>query len=166
MKKVKYASLFNYICAGLVVLLLVTQFLPFWTADKCAKCPDGTTSISDYVWFPDDHQDITKMMKGKDLYGKDFAVGDIVLTPVIIVAATILTLYFCLRYAYKPMMGIFPFLGGLGGVFGYLTQPGLQIGQLWFVHLALAALVMICGGVAISQLIVNFVRRKKAEASK
>ena len=166
MKKVKYASLFNYISVALMVILLVTQFLPFWTADKCEKCPDGTTSISEYVWFPDDHKDITTMMKGRDLYGKDFVVGDIVLTTVIIVAATILSLYFCLRYAYKPMMGIFPFLGGLGAVFGYLTQPGLQIGNLWFVHLAVAALAMICGGTAISQLVVNFVRRKKAEAKK
>ena len=166
MKKVKYASLFNYISVALMVILLVTQFLPFWTADKCEKCPDGTTSISEYVWFPDDHKDITTMMKGRDLYGKDFVVGDIVLTTVIIVAATILSLYFCLRYAYKPMMGIFPFLGGLGAVFGYLTQPGLQIGNLWFVHLAVGALAMICGGTAISQLVVNFVRRKKAEAKK
>ena len=166
MKKIKYASLFNYISVALMVIHLVTQFLPFWTADKCEKCPDGTTSISEYVWFPDDHKDITTMMKGRDLYGKDFVVGDIVLTTVIIVAATILSLYFCLRYAYKPMMGIFPFLGGLGTVFGYLTQPGLQIGNLWFVHLAVGALAMICGGTAISQLVVNFVRRKKAEAKK
>lgn len=142
-----------------MLLLLVTQFLPFW---ECSGCEDGVASISDYVWFPEHHKDITNNIM-KDLYGQKFEVSQVVLTPVLILACSVLGIFFCIKNAHKPLFAIIPLIGGGAGVFGYLTTPGLQAGQNWIIHLVASALVLVCALVVLSELIVKAVKKKAAE---
>ena len=161
MKKssVSYSQIFMYICVVLTLVLLATQFLPFW---ECSNCEDSTASISDYVWFPEHHKDITNTIM-KDLYGKKFAVADVVLTPVIIVATFILSLLLCIKNAHKPLYAIIPAIGGGASVVGYLTSPGLQAGSNWVIHMAVAAVLFVCALVVLSGPIVKLAKKKAAE---
>ena len=147
-----------------MLALLITQFLPFWPCKDCEECADGVASISDYIWFPSHHKSVTTFMQG--IYGKDFAIGDIALFPVLILASSVLTIVFCTLKAHKSLMALIPFIGGISGVVGYLITPALQAGPNWIIALVLAALVLLCSMVALSQPIVNHVLKKKAEANK
>ena len=78
-------KILNYVCAVLLLVLLVTQFLPFWACD-CKDCNGEDISISEYVWFPDEHKKgLTQTLK--DTYDKDFELNDLVLTPIVILVA-------------------------------------------------------------------------------
>ncbi len=161
MKKssVTYSKVFMYICVVLMLVLLATQFLPFW---ECSNCEDGVASISDYVWFPEHHKDITNGIM-KDLYGKKFAVADVVLTPVVIVATFVLSLFFCIKNTHKPVYAIIPAIGGAFGVVGYLTSPGLQAGSNWVLHMAVAAVLLVCALVVLSEPVIKLAKKKAAE---
>ena len=160
MKKnnVSYAKIFNYVCVVLMLLLLVTQFLPFWT---CPGCEDGVASVSDYVWFPDHHKDITNDIM-KEIYGKKFEVSEVVLTPILILVSCVLGIIFCIKNASNPLTAIIPLIGGATGVVGYLTTPGLQAGQNWILHLVAAALVLVCSLVVLSEPVIKLVKKKSA----
>ncbi len=160
MKKntVSYARIFNYVCVVLMLLLLVTQFLPFW---NCAGCEDGMASVSDYVWFPNRHKDITNNIM-KDLYGKTFVVSQVVNAPLLILFGCVLGIILCIKNAHKPLTAIIPLIVGGAGVIGYLTTPGLQVGQNWIVHVIAAALVMVCALVSLSELVVKLAKKKAA----
>lgn len=154
-----YAKIFNYVCAVLMLVLLITQFLPFW---ECPQCEDGTASISDYVWFPHHHEGITKGIM-KDLYGKKFEVAQVVLTPLVILVSSVLTIFLCVKNAHKPLYAIIPAIGGAFGVVGYLTTPGLQAGANWVLHMALSAVVLVCALVVLSEPIVKLAKKKTAK---
>ena len=160
MKKnnVSYARIFNYVCVVLMLLLLVTQFLPFW---NCADCEDGVASVSDYVWFPDHHKDITKEIM-KEIYGKKFEVSEVVTAPIVIFASCVLGIIFCIKDSHKPAVALIPLAGSLFGAFGYLTSPGLQVGQNWILHLIACVLVAICALVVLSEPIVKLAKKKAA----
>lgn len=161
MKKpsVSYSQIFMYISVALLLVMMATQFLPFW---ECAHCEDGVASISDYVWWPEHHKDITNDIM-KDLYGKKFGLNDIVLTPILIVASTILSLFFCIKNAKKPLYAIIPAIGGGAGVFGYLATPGLLAGSNWEIHVAVGAVLLVCSLVALSGAVVNLIKKKSTE---
>ena len=148
-----------YISVVLMLVMMATQFLPFW---ECSHCEDGIASISDYVWWPEHHKEITNdIMKG--LYGKEYGLNDIVLTPVLIVACTILSLFFCIKNAKKPLYAIIPAIGGGAGVFGYLASPGLLVGSNWEIHVVVGAVLLVCSLVTLSGIVVKLVKKKAAE---
>lgn len=158
-----YSRIFNYICAVLMLVLLITQFLPFWSCN-CEKGCEGVAndlSISDYVWFPEDHvKGVTKEFK--QLIHK-FELNDLVLTPVLILVCSTLGIFFCITKAKKPAVGVFPFIAGLAGTVGYLTNPVLQAGQNWVIHLVASILVLAASLVVLSKIVVNFVEKRKKE---
>ena len=156
--KISYGTIFNYICVVFMLFVIVTQFLPFY---ECAGCEDGTTSLADYVWFPDHHKEITKdTMKDADMYGKKFEVSQVVWTPIVTLAGSVLGIIFCLKNARKPWVALIPFATGAIGVYGYLTTKGLQIGENWILHLIACALVLVCALVTLSDPIVKLAKKK------
>lgn len=159
MKKnnISYGQIFSYICIVLMLLLLATQFLPFF---ECPSCEDGTASASDYVWFPDHHKDITKGVM-RDLYGREFEVSQVILPNIAILISCILGIIFILKTGANPWVSLIPLAGSAIAVVGYLTTPGLQIGQNWILHLVAAALVMICSLVTLSEPIVKLIKNNE-----
>lgn len=154
-KNVSYAKIFNYVCVVLMLLLLVTQFLPFWS---CGGCEDGMASVSDYLWFPERHKDITKGIM-RDLYGKKFDVMQIVLAPLIIFVGCVLGIFLSIKNAGSPLAAIVCLITGGAGVIGYLTTAGLQLGQNWILHVIASALVMVCALVSLSEPIIKLVKK-------
>jgi len=157
-------KILNYLCAVLLLVLLVTQFLPFWACD-CKDCAGEDISISEYVWFPDDHKKgLTKTLK--DTYDKDFELNDLVLTPIVILVAGAIGVVMCATKAHKAWVSILPIIAGGMGVIGYLSDPVLQMGNNWVLHLLAAAVVLIVGLIACVLNIIKLVKDKLEEWSK
>ena len=160
-RKISYGTIFNYICVVFMLLVIVTQFLPFFPCNDCKYCEDGTTSLADYVWFPDHHKEVKEIMKDNNMYGRKYEVADVVWAPIITLAGSVLGIIFCLKKANKPLIALIPFATSAIGVYGYLTTKGLLIGQTWAIHLIACALVLVCALVTLSEPIVKAAKSKK-----
>ena len=148
-KKNNLSRICLYICAVLCLALIVTQFLPFWTAEVSVKNAEGerikqeeTLSIWGYLSFPE--EDVQKQF-GKNFtstFGDDYAINGIAGTACLILGLGIVSIIFILLKSDKPWTFMLPMACGISGVFGYLTQPVLQTGNLWIVHLIASALIV------------------------
>jgi len=127
----------NILCVVLMVLLLVLQFLPFWSYGE----PAETASISDYIWWPEDHKSLEKHMQGQ--FGKDFHVWEIVGMPCGVLAFGVLGILFCLIKPRNPLCTFLPLACGGIGLWGYLCKPAFQLGVNWQLHAALCALIFV-----------------------
>lgn len=154
-KKDKRIMLCNFISVVLMIVLLVTQFLPFYTCENCKNSENGTESISGYVWFPDKHRPITNELNKvyKEVLGDDyvrengkkfkFNANDMALYPVVVFVACVLGIVMCLLKAHKFWVSVLPLVGGGMGAYGYLTSPALQVGRNWQLHLVVALVVAV-----------------------
>ena len=157
MKKIVQTRFGNHGCAVMLLLLLVTQFLPFWNCTDCKdhEDVDKMVSIAEYVWFPDHHKPITKGMTDVylDAYGEDytdsdgkkfkFELNDIVLPLVVMFVGSIVGAVLCVMFSERMMPAFISVAVGGTGVFWYLTNPAMQIGQNWVLHLILAVLTLV-----------------------
>lgn len=149
-KKINKLSLICLIiCSVLCLALIVTQFIPFWTAEVQIKTEEGETitqekdfSVWGYLSFPEDE---TQKQLGKDFektLGKDvFNINDLAGTACMILAFGILTIIFTACCYDKAWTFIFPLVCGISSLLGYLTQPVLQMGNLWIIPVVLSGLI-------------------------
>jgi len=153
----------NYICAVLLVLLLITQFLPFYACNCTKGCEgDGTISLSEYIWFPEDHEKgITKQIQSS--YDKEFELNDIVITPVAILVAGVVGIFMCSVNAHKSWVSIFPVIAGVAGVFGYMSSPVLQMGNNWMLHWVASLVVLIVGAISFVISTIKYIQNKLEE---
>ena len=151
-KKINKLSLICLIiCSVLCVALIVTQFMPFWTAEVEIETDAGEKvleekefSVWDYLSFPE--QAVQKQLGEifKNEFGKDgFKINDLAGTACLILAFGVLTVIFTAVAYDKAWAFIFPLVCGAGGLIGYLTQPVLQIGKLWIVPVILSAVITV-----------------------
>ena len=154
MKNINKTQLCNYVCAFMCLLVLITQFLPFWNCSNCKdhKDADKVVSIAEYVWFPDHHKPITKGMTDVYLeeYGEDltdergkkfkFAIDDIVFPCIVIFAGSIVGLALSLAFSQRAISGVITAIVGVVGTYWYLTCPAMKVGANWQIHLVVAAL--------------------------
>lgn len=165
MKKFNYSRICNYVCVVLMLLLLITQFLPFWECKETCEDCGGTASISDYFWNPREHKTVASNMKelyletyGKDLKGDNgktfkFTANEILVPALVIFITAIGTALICTVFGKKPVSALVPFIGGLAGTYGYSTNIALQAGQNWQVHLVLSILVLVVSLVGLTGVI-------------
>ena len=88
--KITGVQISSWICALLILAMIVLLFTPYWQYTTKEKNPDTgkreevtkTISISDYVWFPRDHKDLAKdYEKTTDL---EMSVNDEVTMPIVL----------------------------------------------------------------------------------
>ena len=175
MKKINKTQLGNYICAIMCLLVLITQFLPFWNCSNCKehKDEDKLVSVVEYVWFPHHHTPITKGMTNVYLeaYGEDytveegkkykFDVDDIVLPCVVIFVGSIVGFALTVAFSQKTVVGAIPLFVGSVGTYWYLTCPAMKVGANWQIHLVAVALMAVVALVFIIQNIMLTFRNKK-----
>lgn len=147
-KKISLSQICLYICIVLCLALIVTQFLPFWTAEVSVKNEDGervtqeeTLSIWGYLSFPE--EDVQKQF-GKNFtsaFGDEYTINGIAGTACLILGLGVVSIIFILLKSDKAWTFMLPLACGISGVVGYLSEPVLQTGNLWIVHLILSALV-------------------------
>ena len=137
--KMSTITLFNIICAVLLIAFFVVQLLPFWTyttiegSDKTAALigltveegeeVEVTTSLAEYVWFTEEHEDLFGHWKRmKDFNGDPLTQNEIVVMPFL---CTLLV------------------IAGAYATIAYLTTPILQTGHTWIVHLIVSIIVFL-----------------------
>lgn len=177
MKELIKTRLVNCVCAIMLVLVLATQFLPFWncTVDcKDHKDVEKTVSIAEYVWLPEHHKPITKGMTDVYLeaYGEDyiredgknfkFELNDIVAPLVVMFAGSIVGAVLCVMYSNHVAPAFIPLLVGGIGVYWYLTCPAMQVGQNWMLHFGVMALTAVVALASIVMHILDKVKARKA----
>lgn len=126
-------------CLGLMLILLVLQFTPFWTYGEAGEM----ASISQYIWFPYKFTGVTAALTAA--LGEGFAVTQVVLWPAVVLVGCAVGTVLCLLKQHKLYTPIVAALAGLAGTIGYLFTPALKLGQGWGVHLLLSVLLLLLG---------------------
>lgn len=161
-----YCRVFIFLLAALMIALVALQFIPFWECGckECAK-GDGMASIADYIWFPSTHKDLTNTMK--QVYGKSYEIADIVLPPVIVIAAAICTFIFAIPNSKNGLTALIPLCGGLAAVIGYLTERAYQMHSSWTIGLVLGIVTVVFSLIAVSDPVIKTIKdqieKNKAE---
>ena len=133
----------NYIGAALSLVMLVMLFVPFW------EYGDKTASINGFVWLQATDGELTSWFARNAIgFSPMTDTNMLVITPVFMFVLSILGTIFCIKSSKSELISLLPFFCGLVGIVGYLTQPVLQLGQLWVVHLAISAALALVGLVA------------------
>ncbi len=138
----------NIICVLLMGVLLVLQFLPFWSYDGMS------TSIQSYVWFPTDHAALNTYIAGS--VGGEYSINSIVLMPILVLVTAVIGIVLCITMSDNIFVGLLPLGCGLAGIWGYLTKAALQLGTNWGLHLAVCI-----GMLAVAALRIFFMIKNK-----
>lgn len=144
LKKLNLAKrILNYLGAALSLAMLVMQFVPFWTYGE------KTASINSFVWLKATDGELTGWLAsnapGFNAYTD---MNSLVLAPVLMFVLCILGAIFCAKNAKAAFISLLPFFCGVIGIIGYLTQPVLQLGDGWIIHIAISAALALVGLVA------------------
>lgn len=132
MKKTK---IWNLVCVVLMAAVLVLQFAPFW------EYGDGqSTSIQTYIWFPGDCNDLTAYLEAE--CGSDFNITSIVSVTVLTLVCMAAGVVCCLWQRDNLLVKLLPVIGGIAGIWGFLTKPCLRLGSTWVLQLVLCIAVI------------------------
>ena len=134
----------NVLCAVLMAILLVLQFVPFW---HCGEAGENC-SISGYVWFPSDHKELESWITSQ---AKDHDLGSFVGMPILVLVLSFVGSIFCLMKADQNWVGLFSLACGVAGAVAYLTTPALQLGTGWTWHLLLCIALAMLGVYELTQ---------------
>ena len=157
------------------LLMLITQFLPFWNCSDCRthEEEDKMVSVAGYVWLPTNHKPITKEMTdvyleayGEDFKGEDgkkykFAVDDIAAPCVVIFLGSALGLVLGAMFSRRVIFRLLPLIAGSVGVFWYLSCPAMKAGANWQLHWIVAALTAVTALVLIVLHVIGKIKRTK-----
>lgn len=149
-KKTTLSQICLFICAALCLALIVTQFLPFWSAEVSVKNADGervtqqeTLSVWGFLSFPENDVQEQFAENFASTYGDDYTINGVAGTACLILGLGVLTIIFTFLKSDKAWTFILPLACGISGVYGYLTQSVLQSGSLWILPVILSALIVV-----------------------
>jgi len=137
LRKNKWATC-NWICALLMIVLLVMQFVPFWHFGEAGE----SCSISSYVWFPSDYKDLESWL---DTQAEGHDLNSFVGMPILVLVLSAVGAALCLIKPDKGMTTLLPALCGAAGTWAYLTTPALKLGAGWAWHLRICIALLALG---------------------
>jgi len=123
----------SILCAALMLVLILFHWMPFWTVNG------ESISLQEYVWNCTEHGEVTKYLESVDA---QFGINDFVTLPLFVFVAAVVGTVFCLAKPRSHWASILPAISGLLGVIAYLTDPALQAGALWVLHLLLCIAIL------------------------
>ncbi len=128
----------NYIAVGLMALLLLVQFTPYWQHDG------GSTSLLGYVYMPADHPEFEAWVEAST---GTLDVNGIVNGPIVMFLLLVVGIVVCVvKNEYWPA-GLAPIAVGAAGFWAYL-QPVARLGASWGLHVTLCAAIFVFGALA------------------
>lgn len=133
MKKTEtYLNICAWLCAGLMLVLLVLQFLPYWSGNG------DSTSVNGYVWRITEHTGLQEWFAGQ-IPGYDIL--QTIAMPILqLVLAALGVLIFLVKRS-EWAAALFAGACGIVGIWGNLTGPEFQLGSLWGAFLALSLIM-------------------------
>lgn len=137
----------NVICAVLMLVLLVLQFMPFWTYGD----PATSVSIQGYIWFPGDHTGLSKAFT--ESVSADYSINDVLLMPILTLMMGAVGIVLCLIQSDNPFVSLLPAACGLAGTWGYLTGAAFHLGSGWVFHLILCIALLALGLISLISLL-------------
>lgn len=143
--KINITQIIGIVCLVVMLGLIVTQFLPYWTMDNGTEL-----SVLDYTWFnyQKDYKSFIKDMKAqiqdaglmnvKDDAFKKLAINDFVYPAAVLSIVALFAVVFCPFKLGKPLGIAFNLAVGCIGVWMYLSHPIYKLGALWMVGLIIS----------------------------
>ena len=130
--------LLNRLCALLVLLLLVFQFLPLWNVGEGEDAQ--SVSMHSYIWFPEDHGEVEDYLTAQ--VGENYTINSVLAMPIILLVAGLISLVLCFIKAEIPAVSLAPLVCGATGVWGFLFNPAFRLGSTWVVQLILCVVLL------------------------
>lgn len=124
----------NLICALLMALLVLLQFMPFWTVDG------ETVSVMHYMGFPDEHNNLSSWLDGTVSGG--FMINDLVAWFFFTVVLAIVGVVLCIKYREKALVALIPSACGIVGVLYCINEQAFRLGQTWVLQLLMYILLL------------------------
>lgn len=157
MAKIKknLGRIINILCVVLLIGVLVTQFLPFWSyTDK--EDAEVTVSIDGYVWFPEDHKNLTKDFgEILQIEEKKQIQPNLVYESALLFVACVVSIIFLVVKSGSKFTAVLPLITGILGMKQYLGNYLYQIGQNWQLHLAVCIVLTVVAALNLVLLIVE-----------
>ena len=125
----------NLLCAAVMILLVLMQFLPFWTVE------DTGVSVMGYMGFPDDHSNLTSWLD--DTVSGGFVINNLVGWFFFTTALSIVGSVLCIRYREKSLIALLPAACGIVGILYCASEPAFRLGQGWILQLLLYCLLLV-----------------------
>lgn len=151
----------SFVCALLMLGILATQFLPFWTYGDPAK----TVSINGYVWFPAKHTPLGNQLAGvlRSAYNvrvtSSLVPNNLVSTSVVLLVAAALSTLFLIIKSDKKWTALLPFATGIIGIVQYLGNILFQTGMNWQIHLVVCIVAVALAAVNLVRLAIDFFKK-------
>lgn len=151
----------SFVCALLMLGILVTQFLPFWTYGD----PAETVSINGYVWFPGKHAKLSAQLSGvlRSTYNvmvkNNLVPNNLVSTSIILLVGAALSALILVIKSDKKWTALLPFATGIIGIVQYLGNVLFQTGMNWQIHLAVCIAAVALAAVNLVFLAIDFFKK-------
>lgn len=137
-------SICNIVCAVLMVILLVLQFMPFWTYGEEEAM---TSSIQGYIWFPTEKGDLENYLQAQT--SPEFTINDILVMPIVVLVAGAVGVVLCLIKPDNMLVSLLPAACGLVGIWGYLSKAAFRLGANWQLHLVLCIAILAAAAISL-----------------
>lgn len=154
-QKVKLVPWINILCAVLLLAVLVTQFLPFWTVEE------DTSSISGYLWLANSHKVLGKQMT--TWLGGATTLSNFAGMPALLFVLCVLGIALSALRIRSLLVSIVALLAGVVGTYQYLAMPIFQTGANWQLHLVFSILVLVGAVVSLGYVIALPFLKKNAK---
>ena len=138
----KKISVCNLICAILMGVMLILQFVPFW------ESTDGSVSINSMVWLSYAHGDLERSLAAA--VGEGFSLNKLVVAPIFQTVTALVGIIVCLKWNDSSLSSLLPAACGVLGICGYLMIPAMQLGNMWILHLLVSAAMLVTAVVSIA----------------
>lgn len=154
--KMTLTRVISFVCVLLMLGILVTQFLPFWTYGD----PAESVSINGYVWFPDKHTDLSKELQAYFLepVKVKLVVNSVATSSLLLLVASALSAVVLVFKSKKALFSLLPLATGAIGLYQYLGNGLYQLGMNWQIHLALCIAAIVVAAVNLVLFVVNYIR--------
>jgi len=145
------ATPFFFICAAIMLVMVILHFVPFWTVNGV------TDSIASLTWWPLEHTELQAYLS--QTAGTDFSINSFVWLPILQLVFAFLGAAACIFFSHYTVTAIIPLGVGILGIYSYLTNPFLQLGSGWVFHLIAAVLLLL---VSLCTIAIGFMRHREA----
>lgn len=120
------------LCALLMLLLLICQFLPFWSTGA------ESVSISSYIWFPSDNAAVTELLQPHT--DATFPINDIATPCVLMLLLCVGTLVFWIFGRENVLLPVCSLVGSIAGIWVCAAKATFRLGGLWWLIFVISIL--------------------------